>query len=67
MMRYQLTDEEWTAIKPMLPNKPVVHSWNTARKVKPPLKSAPGQSRRRGFGDMFGRHPIPDLSSDRWQ
>jgi transposase len=21
-MRYQLTDEEWTAIKPMLPNKP---------------------------------------------
>jgi transposase len=22
MMRYELTDEEWTAIKPMLPNKP---------------------------------------------
>jgi transposase len=21
-MRYELTDEEWTAIKPMLPNKP---------------------------------------------
>jgi transposase len=21
-MRYKLTDEEWTAIKPMLPNKP---------------------------------------------
>ena len=22
MMRYALTDDEWTAIKPMLPNKP---------------------------------------------
>ena len=22
IMRYELTDEEWTAIKPMLPNKP---------------------------------------------
>jgi transposase len=21
-MRYELTDDEWTAIKPMLPNKP---------------------------------------------
>jgi len=21
-MRYELSDEEWTAIKPMLPNKP---------------------------------------------
>jgi transposase len=23
-MRYELSDEEWTAIKPMLPNKPMV-------------------------------------------
>ena len=23
MMRYELTDEEWGAIKPMLPNKPL--------------------------------------------
>jgi hypothetical protein len=22
IMRYELTDDEWTAIKPMLPNKP---------------------------------------------
>jgi transposase len=22
IMRYELTDEEWTPIKPMLPNKP---------------------------------------------
>jgi transposase len=25
-MRYELTDHEWTAIKPMLPNKPRTRS-----------------------------------------
>ena len=26
-MRYELTDHEWTAIKPMLPNKPRGVAW----------------------------------------
>jgi transposase len=31
IMRYELTDHEWVAIKPMLPNKP--RSWVNDRRV----------------------------------
>ena len=29
-MRYELSDHEWTAIKPMLPNKPLTRSRQAA-------------------------------------
>jgi transposase len=32
-MRYELTDYEWTAIKPMLPNKPRGVPWVNDRRV----------------------------------
>lgn len=32
-MRHELTDKEWTAIKPMLPNKALIRGVNAARRV----------------------------------
>ena len=63
-MRYELTDHEWTAIRPMLPNKPRgvprVNDRRVLNGISWGLRSgAPSQCGVAGTGHIKARQPYP--------
>jgi hypothetical protein len=58
-MRYELTDYEWAAIKPMLPNKPRgVPRVNDRRVLKGILGPALGCAMARSAGELWALHDL---------
>jgi transposase len=63
-MRYELTDHEWTAIKPFLPNKPRgVPRVNDRRVLNGIFWVLRSGAPWRDLPDNFGRTPLATIAS----
>jgi transposase len=68
-MRYELTDHEWAAIKPMLPNKPRgVPRVNDRRVLRLPPADSRAEMRSPRHPPQYPAYPLSSLLSfrDKW-